>query len=147
MQLAVQEKENVMTKMIFVNLPVTNLKASMAFYTALGFVNNPGFSDDTAACMVWSEAINVMLLTHDKWRSFTNRPIPPKTSSEVMLAISCENRAGVDAMNDVAAAHGGTADINPKQDMGFMYNRSLTDPDGHIWEAMWMDPAAIPQSN
>jgi uncharacterized protein len=136
-----------MTKMIFVNLPVSKLKASIAFYAALGFVNNPNFSDDTAACMVWSETINVMLLTHEKWRTFTNRPIPPKTSSEVMLAISCENRSGVDAMNDVATAHGGTADINPKQDLGFMYNRSLADPDGHVWEAMWMDPAALPHNS
>ena len=77
-----------MSRMIFVNLPVTNLEASMAFYKALGFENNPHFSDATAACMVWSEAINVMLLTHDKWRTFTSRPIPPKTSSEVMLALS-----------------------------------------------------------
>ena len=75
-----------MTRMIFVNFPVTNLKASMVFYTALGFKNNPQFTDDTAACMVWSEAINVMLLTHAKWRTFTSRPIPPATSSEVLLA-------------------------------------------------------------
>ena len=133
-----------MPKMIFVNLPVTDLPAAMRFYTALGFVNNPHFTDATAACMVWSEAINVMLLTHDKWRSFTSRPIPPATSSEVMLAVSCDNRDAVDTMNTTAAAHGGTADINPVMDMGFMYNRTLADPDGHVWEAMWMDPAAIP---
>ena len=133
-----------MPKMIFVNLPVTNLKASMAFYQSLGFENNPHFTDDTAACMVWSEAINVMLLTHDKWRIFTSRPIPPSTSSEVMLAVSCDSREAVDAMNTAAAANGGTADINPVQDLGFMYNRNLADPDGHIWEPMWMDPAAIP---
>jgi predicted lactoylglutathione lyase len=130
--------------MIFVNLPVTNLSASMAFYKSLGFVNNPQFTDDTAACMVLTEAINVMLLTHAKWRTFTSRPIPPKTSSEVMLCVSCDSREAVDAMNKAAAANGGTADINPMQDLGFMYNRNLADPDGHIWEAMWMDPAAIP---
>jgi predicted lactoylglutathione lyase len=129
--------------MIFVNLPVTDLAASMAFYTALGFENNPQFTDETAACMVWSEAINVMLLTHDKWRRFTQRPIPPASASEVMLAISCDSRAAVDAMNAAAAAHGGTADINPKQDLGFMYNRTLADPDGHVWEAMWMDMTAM----
>lgn len=133
-----------MTSMIFVNLPVKDLKASMAFYEALGFRNNPQFTDDTAACMVWSEAINVMLLTHDKWRTFTDRPIPPTTSSEVMLAIACSNREAVDAMNKAAADNGGTADINPMQDLGFMYNRNLADPDGHVWEAMWMDMAAIP---
>ncbi|KGM54726.1 lactoylglutathione lyase [Lysobacter daejeonensis GH1-9] len=134
-----------MTRMIFVNLPVADLAASMAFYEALGFTNNPQFTDDTAACMVWSETINVMLLTHDKWRTFTSRPIPPKTSSEVLLAISLDSRDAVDAMNEAAATHGGAADINPKQDLGFMYNRNLADPDGHVWEAMWMDMAAFPK--
>ena len=133
-----------MTKMIFVNLPVTDLPRSKAFYEALGFTNNPHFSNDTAACMVWSETINVMLLTHAKWRGFTSRPIPPASSSEVMLAISCDSREAVDRMNDAAAKHGGTADINPTQDLDFMYNRNLADPDGHVWEAMWMDPSAIP---
>lgn len=132
-----------MSRMIFVNLPVTDLPASMAFYTALGFANNPQFTDETAACMVWSEAIHVMLLTHDKWRTFTSRPIPPSHMSEVLLAISCNSREAVDAMNEAAAQHGGTADINPIQDLGFMYNRNLADPDGHVWEAMWMDPAAF----
>lgn len=133
-----------MTRMIFVNLPVSDLDASMTFYQALGFENNPQFTDGTAACMVWSDAINVMLLTHAKWRTFTDRPIPPATSSEVMLALSCDSRKTVDAMNDAASGNGGTADVNPVQDLGFMYNRNLADPDGHVWEAMWMDPAAIP---
>lgn len=129
--------------MIFVNLPVKDLTASMAFYTALGFSNNPHFTDDTAACMVWSKEIYVMLLTHDKWHQFTNRPIPATTSSEVMLALSCDSRDAVDAMI-TAAKQGGTADINPVQDLGFMYSRAFTDPDGHIWEPFWMDPAAVP---
>ena len=133
-----------MTRSIFVNLPVTDLPRSRRFYEALGFEPNPHFSDDTAACMVWSETINVMLLTHAKWRSFTTRPIAPAASSEVMLALSCDSRAAVDAMNEAAAAHGGRADVNPVQDLGFLYNRNLVDPDGHVWEAMWMDPAAIP---
>ena len=133
-----------MSRMIFVNLPVTNLEHSTAFYRALGFENNPQFTDETGACMVCSEAINVMLLTHDKWRTFTNRPIPPASSSEVMLAVTCDNRDAVDEMNEKAAANGGTADINPVQDLGFMYNRNLADPDGHVWEAFWMDPAAVP---
>jgi predicted lactoylglutathione lyase len=134
-----------MARMIFVNLPVTDLKASMAFYTAIGFKNNPTFSDETAACMVLSETINVMLLTHAKWRTFTDRPIPPKTSSEVLLCLSCESKDEVDALNKAAAENGGTADITPMQDLGFMYNRNLADLDGHVWEMMWMDPAAIPQ--
>ncbi len=135
-----------MSKMIFVNLPVIDLPKSMNFYGALGFTNNPMFTDETAACMVWSEAINVMLLTHDKWKTFTTRPIPPTTHSEVMLCLSCESRAAVEAMNDAAAAGGGSADINPAQDMGFMYSRAIADPDGHVWELMWMDPEAIPPS-
>jgi predicted lactoylglutathione lyase len=133
-----------MTKMIFVNLPVTDLARSKAFYEALGFTNNAQFSDGSSACMVVSETINVMLLTQTKWRGFTSRPIPPATSSEVMLAISCGSREEVDRMNDAATANGGEADINQEQDLGFLYNRSLADPDGHVWEAVWMDPSAMP---
>lgn len=133
-----------MPKMIFVNLPVTDLGKSLKFYEAMGFENNPHFTDDSAACMVWSEAINVMLLTHARWGQFTSRPIPPANSSEVMLAISCDSRDAVDAMTNAAAARGGTADVNPAQDHGFMFSRSFLDPDGHIWEAVWMDPAAVP---
>jgi len=132
-----------MTKMIFVNLPVADLPRARTFYEALGFTNNPQFSDETAACMVWSEAINVMLLTHAKWQGFTSRPIPPTTTSEVMLALACDSREAVDRMNETAARHGGQADVNQKQDLGFLYNRSLVDPDGHVWEAVWMDPSAM----
>ena len=134
-----------MSKMIFINLPVTDLKASMAFYEALGFRKNPQFSDETAACMVWSETIHAMLLTHEKWRTFTTRPIPAADSSEVMLALSCESQEEVDKLNEAAAKHGGTADINPKQDLGFMYSRSIADLDGHVWEMGWMDPSVIQQ--
>ncbi|MFQ3788956.1 VOC family protein [Halomonas sp. A29] len=136
-----------MSRMIFVNLPVADLEKSMAFYEALGFTNNPHFTDETAACMVLSETIHVMLLTHAKWRTFTDRPIPPTNSSEVMLALSCENRAAVDVMNEAAGANGGTADVNPRQDHGFMYSCALADPDGHVWESFWMDPAAIPSND
>lgn len=133
-----------MSRMIFVNLPVTDLAASMKFYEALGFRNNAQFTDATAACMVWSEAINVMLLTHEKWSSFTTRPIPPNNASEVSLALSVDDRDAVDAFNAAAVAHGGTGDINPAQDHGFMYGRDIADPDGHVWGAMWMDLAAMP---
>ncbi len=133
-----------MTKMIFISLPVENLEASIRFYKALGFSQNTQFSDGESACMVWSEAIHVMLLSHDKWRTFTTRPIPPSTSSEVALNVSCENRAIVDAMCVAAAANGGTIDINPIQDLGFMYSRDIADPDSHIWGAFWMDPTAMP---
>ena len=135
-----------MNKMIFVNLPVTDLKRSMAFYEAVGFTNEPRFTDDTAAAMRWSETINVMLLTHDKWRTFTNRPIVnAKEAAQVALCVSIDSREGVDAITDAAAKAGGTADPNPPQDYGMMYGRSFEDPDGHIWEPMWMDAAAAEQ--
>ena len=133
-----------MTKMIFVSLPVTDLAASVAFYKALGFEQNPQFSDDTAACMVWSETIHAMLLTHAKWRTFTERPLPPAGASGVMLGLTLDSREAVDRMNQAAAAHGGQADVNPVQDLGFMYGRDLADPDQHLWGAIWMDPAAMP---
>lgn len=136
-----------MPKMIFINLPVMDLQRSINFYAALGFKQNPQFSDETAACMVWSEAIHVMLLTHAKWRTFTSRPIPPANSSEVLLALALDNREAVDAMNNAASANGGSADINPVQDLGFMYNRNLADPDGHVWEAFWMNNTAFTQAN
>jgi predicted lactoylglutathione lyase len=135
-----------MSRTITISLPVADLKASQAFYAALGFVDSPQCSDDTAAFMVWSESINVMLLTHEKWRTFTTRPIPPKTSSEVALNISCDSREHVDAMNQSAAENGGTADINPVQDHGSMYGRDFADPDGHVWGAMWMDMSAMPSA-
>lgn len=131
-------------QMIFVNLPVANLSQSKAFYEAVGFRNNPQFSDDTAACMVLSETIMVMLLTHAKWAQFTTRTIPDaKTTAQVLLCISRDNREAVDATVETASSHGGTADPTPVQDLGFMYGRSFEDPDGHIWETMWMNPAAI----
>ena len=132
-----------MAKQIFVNLPIGNLKASMAFYDAMGFKNNPQFTNDDAACMVYSETIYVMLHSHGSWRRFTQRPIPPSSSSEVMLALSVDSTQEVDTMNDIAQANGGEADINPKQNLGFMYSRAFTDPDGHIWEPFWMDPKAV----
>ena len=135
-----------MTKMIFVSLPVTDLQASIAFYQALGFQQNPQFSDAASACMVWSEAIYAMLLTHAKWRTFTERPLPPSGTTALMLSLAMDSRDAVDSMNRAAAAHGGQADVNPVQDLGFMYSRDLADPDGHLWGAFWMDPAAIPQS-
>ena len=135
-----------MTKMIFVSLPVTDLRASIAFYKALGFQQNPQFSDDSSACMVWSEAIYAMLLTHAKWRTFTDRPLPPPGTTSVMLSLAMESREAVDVMNRAAMDHGGQADVNPVQELGFMYSRDLADPDGHLWGPFWMDPAAIPPS-
>ena len=131
-----------MTRMIFVSLPVSDLSTSVAFYTALGFAQNPHMSDDTGACMVWSEAIQVMLITHAKWRTFTQRPFPQAGSAGLMLSLTTDSRDAVDAMHVAAASHGGQADVNPAEDLGFMYSRDLADPDGHMWATIWMDPAA-----
>ena len=133
-----------MPRTITISLPVTDLNASKAFYAALGFANNPQFTDDTTAMMKVSDSINVMLLTHEKWRTFTTRPIAAKGSSEVGLNLSCESRGEVDAMNQAAGANGGTPDINPIEDHGFMYGRDFADPDGHVWGAVWMDMSAMP---
>ena len=133
-----------MTKTIFVSLPVSKLAASTAFYKALGFEPNASFSDDASACMAWSEAIQVMLLTHAKWRSFTQRPFPAPGTAGHMLSLSLDSRDAVDAVQRNAAAHGGRADTNPPEDHGFMYSRDLADPDGHVWATFWMDPAAMP---
>ena len=96
--------------------------------------------------MVWSEAIYVMLVTHAKWRTFTQRPFPAAGACGSMLSLAMDSRDAVDTMNRVAAAHGGQADVNPAEDLGFMYTRDLADPDGHLWAALWMDPAAMPQA-
>jgi predicted lactoylglutathione lyase len=128
-----------MNKTIFISLPVADVEASVAFYKALGFEKNSRLSDDTSACMAWSESIQVMLLTHAKWRTFTQRPFPPAGAIGHMLSLSMESREAVDRMNVAAAAHGGRADANPPEDFGFMYSRDLADPDGHLWGTVWME--------
>jgi uncharacterized protein len=133
-----------MTQMIFVNLPVSDLRKSRSFLEALGAVNEPRFTDETAACMTISESIHVMLLTHDKFSQFTPRPIADaRAGSEVLLCLSANSRESVDSTLERAVAAGGAADPSPKQDYGVMYGRSVADPDGHIWEIMWMDSAAV----
>ncbi len=132
-----------MAKMIFVNLPVTDLPASMKFYEAVGFTNNPMFTNDQAAAMAWSDEIVVMLLRHDFWKTFTSKTIPDAhQSAQVLLCLSHDSQASVDAIVDAAVAAGGKPEPTPTQDLGFMYGRSFEDPDGHIWEIMWMDLAA-----
>ena len=136
-----------MSRMIFVNLPVADLERSKRFYEAIGARNEPKFSNDQAAMMVLSNTIHVMLLRHEFYGTFTKKQIADAhQSSQVLLALSCESPAEVDRLVDTAAAHGGTADPGPKQDMGgMMYGRSFEDPDGHHWEPMWMDAAAAEQ--
>jgi predicted lactoylglutathione lyase len=129
--------------MIFVNLPVVDLDRSREFLEALGAVNEPKFTDQTAACMTFTDSIHVMLLTHDKFSQFTPLPIADaKSESQVLLCLSSESRESVDLTVERGVAAGGTADPSPKQDYGVMYGRSVADPDGHIWEIMWMDAAA-----
>jgi uncharacterized protein len=136
-----------MSKMIFVNLPVRDLAASTAFYVALGGEVNPQFSDEQAKSVMLSDAIGVMILTHERYRQFTQRPIDDaRRESYALLALSVETRDAVDATVTRAATAGGRADPNPPQDHGFMINRTVEDPDGNIWEIIWMDTAALAQT-
>lgn len=135
-----------MPTQIFVNLPVRDLPRAKAFYEAIGASNNPQFTDATAACMVFSDTIHVMLLTHEKWAFFTSKPIvDAHAASEVSLALSVESRAAVDVLVAAAKAHGGRIDTHPPQDLGFMYQRTIEDPDGHVWEPMFFDMAQLPK--
>jgi uncharacterized protein len=133
-----------MAKMIFVNLPVRDLAASTTFYVALGGKVNPQFSGEHSSSMMFSDAIGAMLLTYDHYRQFTQRPIgDARRESQTLLALTVDERDAVDATVTRAAAAGGRADPNPAQDHGFMYGRSIEDPDGYVWEIMWMDAKAM----
>ena len=133
-----------MPKMIFVNLPVKDLAVALRFYKAIGCEQNMQFSNDQAAMMVWSEAISFMLLTHEYFGTFTSKRIADAHEScEVLLALSRDSREEVDTITQAAAASGGKADVRPPQDMGFMYGRAFQDPDGHVFEPVWMDMAAM----
>lgn len=132
-----------MPRMIFVNLPVKDLKASTAFYESLGFSKNSQFSDDNASSMVISDTIHVMLLTEPFFKGFTKKDIADSSAStEAIIALSEDSRDAVDELTDKALAAGGQTAIDP-QDHGFMYSRSFYDLDGHHWEVFWMDPSAI----
>jgi predicted lactoylglutathione lyase len=132
-----------MERQIFVNLPVGNLIASSAFYAALGAELDERFCDGSAAMMRFTPTITVMLMTRDRFAGFTPRQIADaRTHSAVLLCLSCDDRGGVDRLARTAAWAGGRSDPSPSQDHGFMYARSFEDPDGHIWEAVWMDVAA-----
>ena len=128
---------------IFVNLPVKDLPRAKEFFSSLGFRFNPQFTDETAACMVISDTIYAMLLTHAKFKEFTRKDIVDATkATEVLTCLSRDSRAEVDALVEAALAAGG-AEIRDPMDYGFMYGRSFDDLDGHIWEIIWMDPAHI----
>lgn len=134
-----------MPRQIFVNLPVKNLIQSVAFFTKLGYAFNPQFTDETATCMIVSDNIFVMLLTEDKFKTFTPKAICDATkSTEVLLCLSSESRKEVDEMVRKAVAAGGTT-YNEPQDHGFMYGHGFQDLDGHIWELVYMEPGATCQ--
>jgi uncharacterized protein len=134
-----------MSRGLFTNLPVADLARSRAYFEALGFSFNPQFSDDTAACLVIvPDVACVMLLTHEKWRQFTTKPIADaKATSGVLIAVALDSRAQVEAVGDAALAHGGSP-ARPPEDLGFMFTRAIDDPDGHTWEFFHMDMAAFP---
>jgi uncharacterized protein len=135
-----------MSKQIFVNLPVKNLNQSVDFFTKLGFSFNPQFTDETATCMIVSDNIFVMLLTHDKFKTFTPKPICDATkSTEVLVCLSAESREAIDDTVRKAVAAGGTT-YNEPQDYGFMYGHGFQDLDGHIWELVHMEPSAVNQA-
>lgn len=126
-------------KQIFINLPVSDVQRSMDFYTALGFTNNPQFSDEQGKCMVWSDSIFLMILSHDKFLSFTNKPIADTISNIAALhSLSLESTDAMNAMMEKGLAAGG---IEPTElrDYGFMQQRTIEDFDGHTWELFYMD--------
>lgn len=132
-----------MGKSIFVNLPVKDLQKSMAFFAALGWSHNPQFTDETAASIVISDTIYVMLLTHDKYRQFTDKPIADaQKTSQVLIALAAETPEEVNRIAD-AALKAGASEPKPPQDYGFMKLRTFEDLDGHHWEVLWMDPAHV----
>jgi predicted lactoylglutathione lyase len=133
-----------MPRQIYVNLPVKDLKRSVAFFAQLGFSFNPEFTSDNAACMIVGDGIYVMLLVENFFQTFTDKPVCyAKKSTEVLMALSCNSRAEVDDMVRKALAAGGTAPRSP-QDLGFMYRHDFDDLDGHIWEPFYMEPGARP---
>jgi uncharacterized protein len=131
-------------KMAFINLPVADLQRSIKFYGALGFSFNPAFTDETATCMIINDNTFAMLLTYAKFDSFLTKPRPDtKATTGALYALSFDSRTEVDDMMTKVLANGGS-EYRPAIDMGFMYNRAFSDPDGNTWEPFWMDAAAVP---
>ncbi len=133
------------SRLIFLNLPVKDLEASKKFFGGLGFEFDPKFTDDSATCMIVSDKAFVMLLVEPRFADFTTKElVDANKATEAIIAVSADSRDGVDELADAALASGGTP-ANDPMDHGFMYGRSFNDPDGHLWEVMWMDPAAAEQ--
>jgi len=134
-----------MPQMIFVNLPVSDLAAATRFYQAIGCSRNDAFSDHQSASMVWSDTITFQLLTREYFQTFAPRPVADAHSHcGVLLALTRDTREAVDGIAEAAASGGGKPDVRERMDMGWMYNRTFQDPDGHVFEAIWMDPKGIP---
>lgn len=127
---------------IYVNLPVTDLDASTSFYMALGGVLNPQFTDETSAQVALGEVVTVQLMTHEQFGQFTSRPIA-SGAIELILALPAESKEDVDRLADAAVKAGGS-EPRPAQDMGWLYNRAVDDPDGHSWELLSFDASAMP---
>ena len=133
------------SRLLFVNVPVKDVAASIEFFTAIGFEFDPKFTDDSCACLVISEQAYVMLLDEARFADFTTKPTADaRTTTEALLCVSAEDRAGVDALADAALAAGGSP-AKDAMDHGFMYGRSFQDLDGHHWEVMWMSAEAVEQ--
>ncbi|WP_327196026.1 VOC family protein [Sphingomonas sp. ERG5] len=129
--------------MIFVNLPVQDLATATRFYEAIGCEKNEQFSDDQASSMVWSDAITFQLLTHGYFATFAPKPIAnARETVGALFALTRDSREEVDGITEAAASAGGKADVRDRMDMGWMYNRAFADPDGHVFEAVWMDMSA-----
>ena len=127
---------------IFVNLPVANLKKSVEFFTKLGFTFNAQFTDETSTCMIVNETVYVMLLEHDKFAGFIDKPIAPSTSTEAIFAFACENADEVRELSEKAFAAGARR-VNDPQDLGFMFSWGFEDLDGHLWDLFWMNPEHV----
>ena len=134
-----------MATKVFMNLAVKDLKKSMDFFKQMGYTFNPQFTDETAACMVISEDIYAMLLTHPKFKQFTSKEISDSTkTTEVMIALSCESKEAVNATME-NALKGGAKEYRDPMDYGFMFQRTYEDLDGHIWELIYMDMSKFPK--
>ncbi len=136
-----------MSKMIYINLPVADLGVATRFYTAIGCIKNEQFSDQNSASMVWSDTITFQLLSREYFASFSSKPVADAhQTTQVLLALTHESRADVDAIAVAAGEAGGKTDARPPVDLGWLYNRAFEDADGHVFEAVWADMQAAAEA-
>ena len=133
-----------MSKMIFINLPVTDLATATRFYESIGCLTNEKFSDEKASSMIWSETITFQLLSRDYFSTFITKPVADAHATcQALLCLSRDSRAEVDLLAEIAADSGGKADMRAPIDLGFLYNRAFEDPDGHVFELVWLNPETV----